>query len=170
MKKAALLAIALLHVGCAAPEPTTFGLAVYYETDKDVGLIKGAFCQYAGGLGSSESWAMLDRKYTPEGAEDPPNLWLHDQQDFSEEKVFTLEAYIATAYENGNSVDPSSKKVLVERRYDEAFGQGGKKDSFPIDFEGVRYNITVKGIPGSVPFQKSCPAEDESVEGDNTMP
>lgn len=150
MKKATLLAIALLSVtviGCDSPK-STFGLAVNYNTDD--GLPGGGLCELAGN-GQSSAWQQIDDKPRP------PALWLYTDQDFSEDSTYLVQAYLSTDVD-GNTTTPELKKILVERRYDERFGEGKKQDTFHISFEGAYYTITVTGIPGWVPPSWGCPS------------
>lgn len=150
MKKAALLAIALLSViGCDSPK-STFGLSVDYYTDD--GLPGGGICELAGN-GQSAAWQQIDEKQRT------PGLWLYMEQDFSEDSTYLVQAYLSTDVD-GNTSTPKSRKILVERRYNEAFGEGKKQDNFHVDFDGARHYVTVTGIPGSVPASWGCPSVD----------
>jgi hypothetical protein len=153
MKQAIFLIAALLLPACDGElETATFGLKIDYTKD---GMWGGAGCSLGGeNSEGSSSATLLDDKVKPNGDFVPPNLWLEELvAGVGEESAYDVRAYLATAYDERN-LQVTSMKVLVERHYDKAFGNGGKKDSFYIDFEGVAYDITVTGLPEGT---KECP-------------
>ena len=131
-----LLFGALAGAGCSSsPATSTFGIGV---TVRD-GARKGVFCDPPG---SPQGGAGLqaDQKVAT------PNLWVESEHNFDVEKAIKVRAFVANAYVDGTRV-PTSKQILTEKRYDEAFGRSAGTDTFHVDFEGKGYDVTVTGTP-----------------------
>lgn len=131
--------------GCQ-PSPSTFGLAVEYV---DAAGLKGTMCSPAGSA-QGGAGVRLDRKGSAEGTF--PHLWAEIHQN-GDDEPFTMEVFAVPGYEGRNLV-PTSKSILKATSYDEAFGQGGRADTFRVAFEGGTYSFRVTGLAPNA----ACPA------------
>ncbi|CAN5740650.1 hypothetical protein BH09MYX1_BH09MYX1_28500 [soil metagenome] len=137
----ATVALASSAVACSSPARSTFGLEV---TVKDA-VKKGSICDLPRSAQGGSS-LKVDSKTAP------PNFWVETQHDFDEDAAYTVRAYTADAYQDGTNV-PLKKNVLVEKRYDEAFGRTHGTDTLKVTFEGTDYAVVVSGFPDG----ETCP-------------
>ncbi len=135
---------------CSSNEDSTFGLSIRHETEGRV----GAMCTSAGNAKGGSALKL-------DPSEGLPDLWVEDEQNFAEDRAYKVRLYIARAYVPGTTV-PSEKEVLVERRYDEAFGRTGGTDSMEATFEGQTYRLSVTGLAASAqcpPYEAGAPPQ-----------
>lgn len=146
VKRALLLLAAvgvLSSVACSSPAQSTFGLQV---TVKD-STKKGSICDLPGAPQGGSS-LKVDSKAAP------PNFWVETQHDFDADAAYTVRAFTADAYQDGTTNVPVKKNIIVEKRYDEAFGRTHGSDTFKVTFEGTAYDVIVTGFPKG----EACPA------------
>lgn len=146
MKRAILLLAAVgifsSVAACSSPARSTFGLSV---TVKD-GAKKGTICDVPRSAQGGSS-LKVDSKAAP------PNFWVETQHNFDVDSAYTVRAYTADAYQDGTTNVPVKKNVLVEKRYDEAFGRTHGTDTLKVTFEGTPYDVVVTGFPEG----ETCP-------------
>lgn len=128
---------------CSSPARSTFGLSV---SVKDTAK-KGSICDLPRSAQGGSS-LKVDTKALP------PNLWVETEHNFDVDAAYKVRAFTADAYQDGTTNVPVKKNVLVEKRYDEAFGRTHGTDTFKVDFEGTSYDVTVSGFAEG----ESCPA------------
>jgi hypothetical protein len=152
MKKNGWLFLAVVPLlallGCDAPgEVIDFGLNMRYESDAGA---KGGSCT----LSENESGGFSSRLDSTSAL---PDLFLKADID-PENDTYTVRIVEVLAY-HPNSTRPHLEKVLVERTYDQTFGDKSGKEQIHVDSEDVGYDIDIQGLPRDV---KQCPLVNSS--------
>jgi hypothetical protein len=142
MKEAIFFAFALLLPACHDEPTMSFGLLLRSRESSlppEQGLDS---CRPPGEYGGSRFGVSIDNW---EINEPPPHLFLETNPD-AEENVYRVRVYSALEYEkDGIWWKPS--ELLAERTYDSAFGEGGRQDSFMVDFGEEQYTVEARGLP-----------------------
>ena len=138
MKKASLLALALLLAACE-DERMVFGIDVQaYDPE-----FSSSLCDLPGESESIGSLTVFDDAQQP-----PRPHYKSEIESDSDEQVYHVRVSAVTA------VDEETRwPVLEERTYDSAFGESGGQDSFVVDLKGEQVTFTVLGIPA----EGECP-------------
>lgn len=139
LQKLTLLLGLVILGGCSSSEPSTFGVRVAYR-GTSTNALSGTMCLLADNVSGGEAVELR----RPQGT-DTPSLWLEVHDDGGD-APYELEAYEVTAFKPGTHV-PTSKRTLVRRSYDRAFGTGAKQDSITFTYEGEDLTVDVLGVP-----------------------
>ncbi|WP_437603328.1 hypothetical protein WMF28_17115 [Sorangium sp. So ce590] len=139
MKKASLLALALLLTACEEEKRMAFGIDVQaYDPE-----FSASHCSLAGETETIGSLTVFDDTQQP-----PRPHYKFEFESDSDEQVYHVRVSDATA------VDEEARwPVLAERTYDSAFGESGGQDSFVVDLNGEQVTFRVLGIPA----EGGCP-------------
>ncbi|WP_437566789.1 hypothetical protein [Sorangium sp. So ce542] len=138
MKKASLLATALLLAACTHEEVKLmeFGLSISLSPEDPTDRL----CYEAGrDVGGQGTIFEID--------EELPHLFLY-QEAAPEDQVYRVRVSIVTEYEEETRM-VKSEELLEQRTYDRAFGEGGKEDSISVDFKGEQRTFTIRGLAAS---------------------
>ncbi|WP_437313538.1 hypothetical protein [Sorangium sp. So ce385] len=136
MKKASLLATALLLAACSHEEVKLmeFGLSISLSPGEPTYQL----CEDAGSdEGGQGTIFEID--------EELPHLSIY-QEAAPEDQVYRVRVSVVTEYD-GMMV--KSEELLEQRTYDRAFGEGRKEDSISVDFKGEQHTFTIRGLPAS---------------------
>ncbi|WP_437807073.1 hypothetical protein [Sorangium sp. So ce1078] len=138
MKKASLLAAALLLAACTHEEVNVmeFGLSTSLSLEDATHRLCDEAGRDEGGQGTTFD---IDTEL--------PHLSIH-QEAAPEDQVYRVRVSVVTEYEEGTWM-VKSEELLEQRTYDRAFGEGRKEDAISVDFKGEQRTFTIRGLPAS---------------------
>ncbi|WP_437964246.1 hypothetical protein WMF04_31600 [Sorangium sp. So ce260] len=140
MKKASLLAAALLLAACTHEEVKVmeFGLSTSTSLSPEEPMHR--LCDEAGSTEGGQGTTFdIDKEL--------PHLSIH-QEAAPEDQVYRVRVSVVTEYEEGTWM-VKSKELLEQRTYDRAFGEGREEDAISVDFKGEQRTFTIRGLPAS---------------------